>query len=377
MPSAGVGTAYRRRALDRLAWNNGNQLFDPSSLTEDYRMGWALHQSGCSQALLDPVHLGGGATREYFPRWFQSAVRQKARWVAGIALQSWQQFGWRAGAGQLYWVWRDRKGLVGNPLTVLANGVFLYGLARWIGARAAGSSWDVGELAPWPALWWLLVFNSCLIVVRQWSRACCVRQAYGWRHALISPVRSLWGNVINAAASVRAVALFAGAYFSRQAPRWAKTDHSYPGQPVAAKRRLGEVLVELRLVAASGIETELENLEPGERLGEGLLRHKAISEFQLYTALGIQHSLPFDKVDLEFPRREVLRRLPVEVVHRVQMIPIEIKQRQLWVATPEVPTETVMREVSRVAGMKARVQLVTPSNYRKLCEMVDAARVGR
>src|SRR5712692_5552193 len=39
LPSAGVGTAYRRRALDRLAWNNGDQLFDPANLTEDYRMG--------------------------------------------------------------------------------------------------------------------------------------------------------------------------------------------------------------------------------------------------------------------------------------------------------------------------------------------------
>src|SRR5262249_32971139 len=128
LPSAGVGTAYRRRALDRLAWNNGGQPFDPTSLTEDYRTGLELHRLGCSEVLLDAfssaqsrerkgadpsVRLTGpAATREYFPRPFRAAVRQKARWIAGIALQSWQQFGWQAGPGQLYWLWRDRKGLL-------------------------------------------------------------------------------------------------------------------------------------------------------------------------------------------------------------------------------------------------------------------------
>ena len=37
------------------------------------------------------------ATREYFPRHFRAAVRQRGRWVTGIALQGWERHGWRAG----------------------------------------------------------------------------------------------------------------------------------------------------------------------------------------------------------------------------------------------------------------------------------------
>ena len=141
LPSCGVGTAYRRVAADRVAWNNGGRLFEPSCLTEDYRMGMELERMGCSQVLLDAGRLGRPgewmATREYFPRSLRGAVRQKARWVAGIALQCWREFGWSP-AGQWYWLWRDRKGLVGNPLTILANLLFVYGAAGWAWAEARG-----------------------------------------------------------------------------------------------------------------------------------------------------------------------------------------------------------------------------------------------
>src|SRR5260370_32477305 len=69
------------------------------------------------------------ATRGYFPRKFRAAVKQRTRWVMGIALQSWELNGWRETAGQLYWFWRDRQGLVGSLLGPAANLVLLYGVA--------------------------------------------------------------------------------------------------------------------------------------------------------------------------------------------------------------------------------------------------------
>ncbi len=233
LPSCGVGTAYRRCVLDRLAWSNGNQPFQPDSLTEDYQVGLALHRLGCRQILLDAQRLGQNgdpaATREYFPRRFRAAVRQKARWVAGITLQSWQGIGWNAGPGQWYWLWRDRKGLVGHPVTVLANLVFLYGLFGWAEALPAGSPWGLGEvISASRLLQWLLLINTALILIGQVSRAWCAATVYGWRHASLSPLRSAWGNVINFAATVRAIGLFAGAQLRRQPPAWLKTEHRYP-----------------------------------------------------------------------------------------------------------------------------------------------------
>jgi len=382
VPSCGVGTAYRRRAADRLAWNQGGLLFRPDSLTEDYQMGLDLHRLGCSQILLDARRLGDGhnpgATREYFPRRPRSAVRQKGRWVAGIALQSWEDIGWNAGPGQLYWLWRDRKGLVGNPLTILANLLFLYGLFGWTRSSVAGDSWELGDWiggSPW--LLWLLALNAALFAARQASRASCVQPIYGWKHALISPLRSVWGNWINFAATLRALALFAGARIRRQAPRWLKTDHSYPsGQALRVhKRRLGELLAEMQMLPASQIEQSLALLQPGERLGEALVRAGALSEPDLYRALGAQQSLVFEPLEAARLEPDALARLPRQVARSLQVVPVRIAhERYLWVAGPELPRDAVAETIGRMTELSPRFQLITPSNYRTLCEQLDRAQ---
>jgi len=136
LPSNGVGTGFDRRALERLAAARGGRIFDSACLTEDYENGFALHALGCRQIFV-PLRLAAApvATREYFPRRLRAAVRQRSRWVTGIALQGWQRHGWRVPLRQLYFFWRDRKGLAGNLLSPFANLLF----AGWIsGWRALG-----------------------------------------------------------------------------------------------------------------------------------------------------------------------------------------------------------------------------------------------
>ena len=97
------------------------------------------------------------ATREYFPRRFRPAISQRTRWVTGIALQSWERHGWNAPWPQLYWFWRDRKGLVGNLLSPVANLFFLYGTASYLASlgqprplapRQPHPNLDFGHLPP-------------------------------------------------------------------------------------------------------------------------------------------------------------------------------------------------------------------------------------
>ena len=69
VPSSGVGTGYRRDALERLARARSNQIFEPAALTEDYVNGLRLFRLGCSQTFV-PLARGTDppdfvATREY------------------------------------------------------------------------------------------------------------------------------------------------------------------------------------------------------------------------------------------------------------------------------------------------------------------------
>ena len=223
VPSAGVGTALRRDAVDQCRIFGGLKPFDPGSLTEDYVLGLRLEALGFSQTFV----AGGAATREYFPRGFRAAVRQRSRWVIGNCLQAWERYGWPA--KQCYWLWRDRKGLLNHPLVLVANLLFAYGVAGWARAAAGGGSWALGDaLAQAPLLVALLWTNAALLVWRQCVRAFCVQRVYGWLQALTVPLRTPWANCINAASTVSGLAVFLRAKALRRPLLWAKTQHIYP-----------------------------------------------------------------------------------------------------------------------------------------------------
>ncbi len=151
---------------------SSNQIFDPASLTEDYVNGLRLFRLGCTQTFV-PLPRGSGtpdlvATREYFPRSWRAALRQRTRWVTGIALQGWQQFGWRGTPGErCTGCGGDCKGLVGNPLSLLANLVFVYGVATSLWTRISPGAARVG------------IATLGLQLLRTSIRMACVSRIYG------------------------------------------------------------------------------------------------------------------------------------------------------------------------------------------------------
>jgi adsorption protein B len=229
LPSNGVGTGFSRAALERLAVQRQGRVFDPACLTEDYETGCCLHALGYRQ-LFVPLRLGDGeftATREYFPKRFRAAARQRSRWVAGIALQGWERHGWRAPWPQPYWFWRDRKGLVGNLLSPLANLLFLFCLVRYVAGAATGHSWWIAAgVPPWlTALCQAtLALSVSQMAMRMWASA----RIYGWIFAAGVPVRMVWANLVNGVATLEALRQFFFWRMQRRALVWRKTEHDYP-----------------------------------------------------------------------------------------------------------------------------------------------------
>src|SRR5690348_14999416 len=131
---------------------------------------------------------------EYFPKQWGTALRQRTRWVTGIALQGWERFGWAGSYSEIYWFWRDRKGLVSSPLGFIANAVFVYGLATAMWTRLTPLAIEITSIT--------LAFQ----ILRMAIRMTCVAHVYGMVFALGSPLRLLYANLLNAAATVRALA---------------------------------------------------------------------------------------------------------------------------------------------------------------------------
>lgn len=227
VPSAGVGCAIERTLLGRIADAAAGAPFDADSLTEDYELGIRIDRLGGRTALVRIARPGGGvvATRALFPGTLDTAVRQKARWLLGIAFGGWDRLGWKGSAAARVMLWRDRKAIAAALLTV--SGYVVAALALLDGAivRLAGAS-----LPPLVAQGsWLAVTLACTTVVLVWRlavRAACTWSIYGWREGLSALPRAVTSNLINAMAAWRALRRYLA---TTPGPAvWDKTAHRFP-----------------------------------------------------------------------------------------------------------------------------------------------------
>lgn len=227
LPLAGTGCAIRRSALDRIASARGAAPFDPDSLTEDYELGLALSASGARGCFARHLAADGMpvAVRAYFPATLSDAIRQKARWMQGIALLGWDRIGWnpKRGLAEVWMRMRDRRA----PLAMLVLATAYLALAA--GALAAGLHFAV-EIAPPTVPDWvgpLFAANTVLLLWRLAMRGLATGRAYGWREGVRALPRMVVGNFIGILAARRAITRYV-ATLAGAPPRWDKTAHVFP-----------------------------------------------------------------------------------------------------------------------------------------------------
>jgi adsorption protein B len=391
LPSAGVGTGYRREALWKLAESSSNRVFEPEALTEDYENGLKLFRLGCSQAFV-PVVRGerkgrresedrgesdGGrhdfvspgsrdspssrsrdfiATREFFPKDWSSALKQRTRWVMGIALQGWQRYGWAGKPGEVYWLWRDRKGLIANPLSLASNVMFLYGAATGMWMRATPGAAHVAILT--------LGLQTLRIAVRM----ACSARVYGVVFALGVPVRAVYANLLNSAATFQAVVRYGYARARGRPLKWVKTEHAYPSRAALLehKRRLGEILVSCGYLTAAALKSALVDKPAGVRLGEYLIGIRRLDEGSLYEALALQQGLPVSDVDAGQIHRQVARALPERVIREWRVLPFRVEDGALYVAGPDAPPAGMNEALRPYTTLEIRFHLVTRTKFEEL-----------
>jgi adsorption protein B len=224
IPLAGVGCAIARKPLAKLAAAQDGKPFAAGSMTEDYELGLRMGQLGLKTMFvrlpIRPGERGVVASRGHFPSSLGTAVRQKARWLGGIALSGWDRLGWSGGLGERWMRMRDRRGPLAALLLLAAYGAAFIWSQIWL-AEALGAPIHA-RLDP--ALVTLLVINGWMLAWRVLMRATCTASAYGWREGLMSIPRLVVGNVIAMLAAGRAVMLHLGG----GARQWDKTRNIFP-----------------------------------------------------------------------------------------------------------------------------------------------------
>lgn len=229
IPSAGVGTAIRRKLLDKIAVVRGGLPFSPDSLTEDYELGLLSASLGTSAAFLrveDPVSGQIVCVRSRFPEKISTAVRQKSRWIAGIAFAGWDRMGWSLKAFEIWMRWRDRRALFEVSALVAGYG----GLLLWVGAVATGGI-EMSMLFEGSGTY-LLWSASGFMAWRLAARALSTTHVYGWREGIRSVPRVLTSNLVAVLATLRAVRIYWRMRRSGHVT-WDKTQHDFAISDVA------------------------------------------------------------------------------------------------------------------------------------------------
>ena len=224
VPLAGVGCAIERVALSRLAARHDGRPFVGGSMTEDYEMGLRLGAIGVKTMFVripaEPGNRAVVASRGHFPSTIGAAVRQKARWIGGIAFAGWDRLGWRGGLGERWMRMRDRRGPLAALLLLTGYGAAFL----WAQVGTAASMGAPVEVPVSPALAWLLSINAWLLGWRLAMRFAFTTAAYGLGQGLLSLPRTIVANLIAIRAARRALMI----HSNGGATRWDKTHHIFP-----------------------------------------------------------------------------------------------------------------------------------------------------
>ncbi|MES2903051.1 MAG: glycosyl transferase family protein [Pseudomonadota bacterium] len=224
IPLAGVGCAIARDAIAKLAAENHGRPFAAACMTEDYELGLRIGAFSDKTMFVRIPAVAGSrsivSSRGHFPATLDAAVRQKARWIGGIALSGWERLGWSGGFGERWMRMRDRRGPLAALLLVAGYAAILLWPQLWIAAMLGAPT----SLTVSPTLGFLLTVNAALLVWRILVRAGFVTATYGLAQGLLSIPRILVGNLVAILAVKRAIAI----HTSNAPRRWEKTRHIFP-----------------------------------------------------------------------------------------------------------------------------------------------------
>lgn len=389
VPSAGVGTGFSRAALEHLTETRGGVPFATNTLTEDYSTALQIKLHGMREIFVTQyvyrtvwrnkwILFGAYepkvikeyiATRAMFPREYLKSVRQKSRWVLGIAFEEWINSGWRGNIATIYTLIHDRKSL----FTHLITGLFFLLIPFWIlysyytsGLPDYPTLQDQFEQYPW--VWHTIVITSYLMIVRIIERMIAVYRIYGIFPALCSAPLILYGNIINLHALLRAYSQFLFApKTSTGNNKWDKTDHEFPVKRhlISYKTKLGDLCVDKGFITDNQLDEALKiQNTTGEQLGKLLTRLKFITEKQLTEAVSSQYRLPVIKakqvVPLKFNEIPGISKFTYDRLMKTNCIPIKLENEVMDIAITEPSNEVLLAAViSWIAPYKPSFLLIT------------------
>ncbi len=387
VPSAGVGTAFSKHAIDILKKDRGGLPFTTNTLTEDYSTALQIRLKNMSEIFMSQYvlkkiwqkrwYLFGKpvqrivknhiATRALFPMSYSKAVKQKARWLQGIVFQEWINSGWQGNISTLYTLLHDRKSL----FTHLISGLFFLLIPFWLlyawythNQPDYPTLQDQFNLHPW--VWYMIVIATVMMIGRILQRAIAVFRIYGIVPALYSIPLILYGNIINLHALLRAYKLFFTTPKTSTKSTWDKTDHVFSAQGVLEpyRMRIGDLLVKEKYLTKDQLhKAVVQQMQTGEQLGQILKELGYINEEKLLQVLAKQYNMSvIHRRDLTTLSYEQIPNISRYIYYQLMVnncLPIKVTPDELSLAIEDPSNEVVLEKIMKlIKPYKAKFYLL-------------------
>lgn len=393
VPSAGVGTAFSRYALQTLENLETKTPFATNSLTEDYRTSLAIRVQNMQPIFVSRYiikmkwKLKGIfhkryeqvptreyiATRALFPLEYKKAVRQKARWIIGIVFQEWQHTKWPKEWAIRFTLAHDRKSFI----THFINGGGYFVFFFWVFYSILTFPFPQfpalqEQFNLHPMIFWFIIIVTIIMLERMLQRMIALRRVYGWVPALLSIPRTFYGNILNLHALLRAYRVYFAAPKTQETskqPAWDKTDHHFPGSHILTpyKHKLGDILLKNKLISEEQLQTAvLEQQRHGGRLGEVLCRLNFITPQKILHQLSEQYKLSiFPKSQLkplpETNRLSSNKTLHWLIDHNVAIVFSDSEHKRIILGLTDPTNELLIEKIiNRTASLKTEFVLMDP-----------------
>src|SRR3989449_2114352 len=149
------------------------------------------------------------------------------------------------------------------------------------------------------------------------------------------------------------------------------------GTEPVSRSRLGELLVERKLITAQILQEALqEQCQSGRRIGEILLDRGHVTEAQLIPFLTIQLKLPYADVSALVLGSDQLNLIPETLARKYTVLPVRLDGKRLDVVMADPMDHEAIQDLSFVTGCQVSPTLGSRSQIKDAIERCYARHLG-
>ncbi len=137
-------------------------------------------------------------------------------------------------------------------------------------------------------------------------------------------------------------------------------------------KQLGQILIDEGVLTQEALDEALTHQQGADkRLGQVLIERGLASEAQVMRCLALQFGRPFVRPTADKVSRDVLDRLPTDLLNAHSVLPLEVRDGVLTVATDDPANVFLFDEIKRLTGMGVRIVVACRSDIAAVLDEFD------